>query len=145
VGDAIGLTVLRDPVAQAQAGTVEHVLPKLVSSVVSNQICSIIAIHGIGAHPDDTWCKNVGTPDAPCYVNWLTNEGMLPQAAPNTRILRYGYESEWFGDNAIHQKTTTVATRFLVALKRKRKVGEQLSLGEVYLLIQYYRSFPSAH
>ncbi|CAG8982451.1 hypothetical protein HYALB_00013982 [Hymenoscyphus albidus] len=90
----------------------------------------IVAIHGIGAHPDDTWCKNVGTPDAPCYVNWLTHEGMLPQAAPNARILRYGYESEWFGENAISQKTTTVADRLLLTLRRERKA---------LLKAQYYK------
>ncbi|CAG8979288.1 hypothetical protein HYALB_00012671 [Hymenoscyphus albidus] len=121
VEDATGLTVLRDPLAQAQAVDVEHVLPKLIFSIISNQVYSIVAIHGIGAHPDDTWCKNVGTPDAPCCVNWLTHEGMLPQAAPNARILRYGYESEWFGENAISQKTTTVADRLLLTLRRERK------------------------
>ncbi|CAG8982702.1 hypothetical protein HYALB_00000983 [Hymenoscyphus albidus] len=122
--DTIGLTVLRDPLAQQmdpQAQVIEHVLLKLIFLVISNKMYSIVAIHGIGAHPDDTWTKNVGTLDAPCYVNWLTNEDMLPQAAPNARILRYGYESEWFGDNAISQKTTTVAKRFLLALKRARK------------------------
>ncbi|CAG8983150.1 hypothetical protein HYALB_00014076 [Hymenoscyphus albidus] len=92
-----------------------------VDQVATTHWLSIVAIHGIGAHPGDTWCKNVGTPDAPCYVNWLTHEGMLPQAAPNARILRYGYESEWFGENAISQKTTTVADRLLLTLRRERK------------------------
>ena len=55
---------------------------------------SIVAIHGIGAHPDDTWCKKL---DAGCagerYVNWLSDLHLLPAVVPQTRIMRYGYES----------------------------------------------------
>jgi hypothetical protein len=47
---------------------------------------------------------------------------MLPAVAPNARIMRYGYHSEWFGDGAIRQNTSTVARRMLSALERKRKV-----------------------
>lgn len=47
---------------------------------------------------------------------------MLPSVAPNARVLRYGYESGWFGDNAIRQKASTVANRFLLALRRDREV-----------------------
>lgn len=47
---------------------------------------------------------------------------MLPAVAPNARIMRYGYESDWFGEGAVRQKTSTVAQRMLLALKRKRKV-----------------------
>jgi hypothetical protein len=84
---------------------------------------SIIAIHGIGAHADDTWCKNISRdPKSPRYVNWLQDTDMLPSVAPNARVLRYGYESGWFGDNAIRQKTFTVADRFLLALRRDREV-----------------------
>lgn len=85
---------------------------------------SIVAIHGIGAHPDDTWCKEVGTDEEgrARYVNWLKDKHMLPSVVPNARIMRYGYESQWFGTDAIRQKASTVANRFLLALKRKRKV-----------------------
>lgn len=47
---------------------------------------------------------------------------MLPSVAPNARIMRYGYQSQWFGDDAIQQTVTRVAERFLRALKRERKV-----------------------
>lgn len=86
-------------------------------------IClSIVAIHGIGAHPDDTWCKNVGTAENPRRVNWLDEEDMLPAVAPHARIMRYGYESQWFGEGAMRQKASTVAQRLLLALRRKRGV-----------------------
>ncbi|KAF2269047.1 hypothetical protein CC78DRAFT_540482 [Lojkania enalia] len=55
---------------------------------------NIFAIYGIGAHPDYTWCKNVGTAESPQWVNWLNKADMLPAVAPNARILRYGYQSQ---------------------------------------------------
>jgi len=47
---------------------------------------------------------------------------MLPAVAPNARIMRYGYQSQWFGKEAMQQSASTVAERLLRALKRKRKV-----------------------
>jgi hypothetical protein len=84
---------------------------------------SIVAIHGIGAHPDDSWCKHVGTAESPQWVNWLEAENMLPAVAPHARIMRYGYQSQWFGEGAMRQKASTVAQRLLLALRRKRKVN----------------------
>ncbi len=56
------------------------------------------------------------------YVNWLKDIHMLPTVVPNARIMRYGYESQWFGEEAISQKASTVAQRLLLNLKRVRKV-----------------------
>jgi hypothetical protein len=44
--------------------------------------------------------------------------------------MRYGYQSQWFGEGAMRQKASTVAQRLLLALRRKRKV-QMLCLGEV--------------
>jgi len=46
---------------------------------------------------------------------------MLPAVAPDARIMRYGYQSHWFGEGAMRQNASTVAQRLLVALRRKRK------------------------
>jgi hypothetical protein len=92
----------------------------IIESILS--YLSIVAIHGIGSHPEDSWCKNVGTAANPQWVNWLHKEDMLPAVAPNARIMRYGYQSQWFGEGAMRQKASTVAQRLLLALKRKRKV-----------------------
>ncbi|KAL5371203.1 hypothetical protein DPSP01_014425 [Paraphaeosphaeria sporulosa] len=103
--DDTGLKVLREAPAEAEAA----------------QIIDIIAVHGLGAHPDDSWCRNVGTKESPRWVNWLEEESMLPAVAPNARIMRYGYHSQWFGKEAMQQSASTVAERLLRALKRKRK------------------------
>jgi len=56
---------------------------------------------------------------------------MLPAVAPNARIMRYGYESQWFGQEAMQQSASTVAERLLRALKRKREVPTVLSKRSV--------------
>jgi hypothetical protein len=114
--------VLREAPAEA-AEIIECVHSYDVRLLVSNLIClSIIAIHGIGAHPDDSWCKNAGTAERPRWVNWLDNKDMLPVVASNARIMRYGYQSQWFGEGAMRQNASTVAQRLLLALRRKREV-----------------------
>lgn len=120
--DDIGLKVLREAPAEA-AETIECIYPyntRSSESILSYP--SIVAIHGIGAHPDDSWCKNVGTAAIPQWVNWLDKEDMLPAVAPYARIMRYGYQSQWFGEGAMRQKASTVAQRLLLALRRKRAV-----------------------
>ena len=42
------------------------------------------------------------------YVNWLKNIYILSTVVPNARIMRYGYKSQWFGEEAISQKASTV-------------------------------------
>jgi len=89
-------------------------------------IYHIVAIHGIGAHPEDTLCKDVGTDEGgQRYIDRLQGPGMLPLVVPNARILRYGYESQWFGADVIRQKTSTVANRFLLEPSRERNVWAQ--------------------
>ncbi|KAF5844167.1 hypothetical protein GGP41_002254, partial [Bipolaris sorokiniana] len=103
----VGLRVLREAPAEAQN---------------IDSLDSIVAVHGLGAHPDDSWCKNAGTTEEPQWRNWLVEHDMLPAVAPSARIMRYGYESQWFGQEAMQQSVSTVAERLLRALKRERKV-----------------------
>ncbi|KAH7119982.1 hypothetical protein B0J11DRAFT_401163, partial [Dendryphion nanum] len=48
-------------------------------------------------------------------------EAMLPAVVPHARIMRYGYQSQWFGEGAMRQRVSQVAQRLLLALKRNRK------------------------
>lgn len=47
---------------------------------------------------------------------------MLPHTLPRARILQYGYQSAWFGQEAIQTRTTNIAERFGIAVGRERKV-----------------------
>ncbi len=87
--------------------------------------CSVVAINGLGAHSEDTWCKKVTT-DGDCrYVNWLEAPEMLQAVIPNTRIMRYGYQSIWYGTEAIKQRASTVALRLLSTLDDHRTVSRR--------------------
>lgn len=56
---------------------------------------------------------------------------MLPVVAPNARIMRYGYQSQWFGKEAMQQNVSTVAGRLLLQLRRKRKVPSMFNRRRV--------------
>ena len=86
-----------------------------VSCHANRLYTSVIAVHGIGAHPDRTW--TVGD------VNWLKDHRMLPRVIPNSRILRFGYESQWLGKEAIQQRLPLVADQLLRNIMAFRKVG----------------------
>jgi hypothetical protein len=121
--DDIGLKVLRDAPAEAEAARIiEYVSLQRSLAPTCAKRPSIVAVHGLGAHPDDSWCKDVSTTEEPRWVNWLVEDSMLPAVAPHARIMRYGYQSGWFGKETMQQSVSTVADRLLRALKRKRKV-----------------------
>jgi hypothetical protein len=89
-----------------------------------------VAVHGIGAHPDDTWCKNIAL-DAgdKQYVNWLETKEMLPKIVPQARIMRYGYESQWFGDNessTVRLRASIIADQLLHELDSEREASSAL-------------------
>ncbi|KAF2183730.1 hypothetical protein K469DRAFT_710534 [Zopfia rhizophila CBS 207.26] len=67
--DDIGLKVLHEVPAEAA------------------QVINIVAIHGIGAYLDESWCKNIGMVESAQWVNWLDNEDMLLVVAPHARIM----------------------------------------------------------
>ena len=75
---------------------------------------SVVAVYGFGAHPDWTWYAG--------DTHWLKDDHMLPKAIPNTRILRFGYESQWLGREAIQQRLPLVADQLLYGLMALRKV-----------------------
>lgn len=72
-------------------------------------------MHGISAHPDKTWTAN--------GVNWLNDAEMLPAALPSSRIMRFGYASQWLGSEAIQQRLPLVAEQLLRGLVALRMVN----------------------
>ncbi|KAF3037154.1 hypothetical protein E8E11_005557 [Didymella keratinophila] len=47
----------------------------------------IVAVHGLGAHPDDSWCQNAGRAEEPRWRNWLIEDDMLPADVPFRPLL----------------------------------------------------------
>jgi len=79
----------------------------------------VVAVHGLGQDPDETWVHET------TGINWLKHEKMLPSALKKARIMRFGYNSVWFGDNAIKQSLATVARKLLSTLKGQREECQQ--------------------
>jgi len=88
---------------------------------IDEVLVDIIAVHGLGAVPDWSWtCKleTKGGPDK--YVDWLKDDDMLPKALPKARIMRFGYNSIWFGDQAVKNRLANLANELLTDLKYER-------------------------
>ena len=86
-------------------------------------LVSLVAIHGKGAHPAHTWSAliaNRDSHDAASYVNWLDSDDMLPAVLPTARVLRFGYLSEWFGENALETRAASIGEKLLAELKSLR-------------------------
>ncbi|KAI8213553.1 hypothetical protein K4K52_004602 [Colletotrichum sp. SAR 10_76] len=79
----------------------------------------IIAVHGIAADPDWTWTWTDSTRTS--EVNWLSDMEMLPQALPHARILRFGYNSIWYGPEAVKQRLRSIAIGMLDELCDERE------------------------
>ena len=59
--------------------------PGSESPPISNVYSSIVAVHGLGGHPYDTWTEEKSG------KMWLRD--FLPSQVPRTRIMSYGYDS----------------------------------------------------
>jgi predicted alpha/beta hydrolase family esterase len=85
---------------------------------------SIVAIHGKGAHPVDTWgalrSPGLDVKEQANWINWLEDRQMLPAEFPAARIFRYGYPSDWFGEYAVKTRAATIAAGLLDELNEMR-------------------------
>ena len=93
-------------------------------------VLSIVAVHGLGAHPEFTWttlCEEVlhGAQSCPHThdasqkhrLNWLKDDGFLPTDFKSARIMTFGYNADWFL-RAPEATATDRAGALLRALKR---------------------------
>lgn len=61
------------------------------SRVNTDQVYSIIAIHGLGSNPATTWsAKSGGT-----RIHWLKDPEFLPSKFPDATILTYNHNADW--------------------------------------------------
>ena len=104
---------------------VEYVLRSSVNHGITLIFPSVIAVHGIGADPDRTWTTNKG--------NLLKDRHMLPESIPNSRIMRFGYASQWLGKEAINQRLPLVSEQLLHSLVGFRKASSGSSSTGIWL------------
>jgi hypothetical protein len=96
-------------------------LKVLVQPAETDEIdADIVAVHGLAVEPRTAWVHRE------TKVNWLSDKTMLPAALPRARIMAFGYESYWFGDDAVKQSVDAVSSQLLTALDDKRKASLQL-------------------
>jgi hypothetical protein len=82
--------------------------------LTSRFVSSVICVHGLGADPDWSWR------DKSSGVSWIKHPEMLPAAIPNARILRYGYDAKWWGqESAIKSRVPDLAVELLHDLKNE--------------------------
>ncbi|KAF3913606.1 hypothetical protein ABW20_dc0102989 [Dactylellina cionopaga] len=81
----------------------------------------IVAVHGLAADPDWTWTYTDRPADGPKReINWLKDSDMLQTALPKARIMRFGYDSIWYGPGAVKQRLANIANEMLTDLKYER-------------------------
>jgi hypothetical protein len=103
-------------------------------------LCSVVAVHGIGADPDRTWTYSEKaqvikpedggadhTKNARITINWLKDENMLPAAIPRARIMRFGYDSRWYGPDPVRQRLENIANSLLLYLGDARKASPSVN------------------
>ncbi|KAK6522467.1 hypothetical protein TWF281_003028 [Arthrobotrys megalospora] len=86
-------------------------------------VVDIVAVHGLAADPDWTWTYSDRPADGgpKKEVNWLKDDNMLHAAIPGARIMRFGYDSIWYGDGAVKQRLANLANDLLSDLKYERE------------------------
>ncbi|KAL9119679.1 MAG: hypothetical protein Q9187_003763 [Circinaria calcarea] len=89
----------------------------------------LVVVHGLGANPDSTWEYRHSDER---ITNWLQDQHMLPSYVQKARIMRFGYDSRWYGNKAVLTRLSPVSEDLLLGLKRERKRRPLLFLGHCW-------------
>lgn len=87
-----------------------------------------MAIHGLAAHPVETWVAKKGK------WNWLENQ--LLSIIPEARVWTFGYDSSWCGDKSVDTRLSEVASKLLDAIEQNvvtLQITRFLSLGIIFV------------
>lgn len=88
-----------------------------ITDTTDQLICSIVAVHGLNGHREETWTVN--------GVNWLRD--LLPKDIPNARIFSWGYDANTHSTSPISaQYLYDHATTLISDLCLKRRMTNVL-------------------
>ncbi|EWC44427.1 hypothetical protein DRE_06795 [Drechslerella stenobrocha 248] len=86
----------------------------------------IVAVHGLAADPRWTWVYTDRPANGPKReINWVDDSDMLRVSVPKARIMRYGYDSVWYGAGAVKQRLASIANQLLRDLVYTREGCEE--------------------
>ena len=89
----------------------------------------IVAIHGLGGHPRDTWM------DKELNIAWL--EDLLPEDLPNARVFTYGYNASVVSSQSIADIDDWAKILLKdLSLEREHSYGVSYSAASVDCIIQ---------
>ncbi|KAH7137368.1 hypothetical protein B0J13DRAFT_597107 [Dactylonectria estremocensis] len=111
---------------ESKAAAIRKLIPKIDPSDVGLKVryepadpddidVDIVAVHGIGVDPKVTWVHK------PSGVDWLEDKSMLPNDVKTARVMSFGYDSVWVGEDAVKQSLNSVADNLLNSLTGERQ------------------------
>ncbi|UZP32266.1 hypothetical protein NXS19_000082 [Fusarium pseudograminearum] len=82
----------------------------------------IVAVHGLGSHPDRTWRSRLvkGRKDAACQIETHLLRDLLPKDFADAHIMSFAYHSKWLID-APATTTQNIGTELLRKLEQNSK------------------------
>ncbi|GAB7336306.1 hypothetical protein MBLNU13_g09051t1 [Cladosporium sp. NU13] len=102
-----------------------HCTDEVSEKSTEETIVDIVAIHGKGANPARTWQSlrslDLDRNKQENWIDWIQDKKMLPTVFVASRIFKYGYPSDWFGENALKTRAASIAEGLLDQLKDFRK------------------------
>lgn len=103
-----------------------------ITDTTDQLICSIVAVHGLNGHREETWTVN--------GVNWLRD--LLPKDIPNARIFSWGYDANTHSTSPISaQYLYDHATTLISDLCLKRRMTNVLISISSFARIAFFFFF----
>lgn len=103
-----------------------HMLQYLGSTLT---VFSVVAVHGLGAHPEFTWTTRGPNQSR---VNWLTD--LFPRDFSRARVMTFGHNSDWFV-RASNNTPFENAKMLLRAVNEERREHHKVSLHMIEITI----------
>lgn len=102
----------------------EYIFHTLQFLNVTLTVHSVVAVHGLGAHPEFTWTTRGPNQSR---VNWLTD--LFPRDFGKARVMTFGHNSDWFvraSNNTPFENAKMLLRAVNEARREHHKVSHQI-------------------